>query len=144
MHLDDAILHHLESTEIRDQATLLDRLQAEGHVLTLSTLCRRLSRLNVRKARGVYRQLSPNRGAGEAISLRKVPPCLLIMKTSPGTAQALAVALDHRAPSALGGSVSGYDTIFIAPTDPSRLDELEEEVRRFLESNPRGENYRKA
>lgn len=139
MRIDEAILHHLELGEFRDQATLLTRLQGEGHELTLSTLCRRLNRLGARKDRGVYRIAPATRSSAEAVSMQKVSPCLLIVKTNPGMAQALAVALDHRAPGALGGSVSGYDTIFIAPTDPSRLDELEEEVRRFLD-----EGYRKA
>lgn len=143
MNLDEAILLHLQQQEIRDQAALLAHLRAEGHTLTLSTLCRRLSRLNVRKERGIYRQLAGARGPGQALSMRKVPPCLLIVKTSPGTAQALAVALDRMAPPSLGGSVSGYDTIFIAPTDPSHLDALEEEVRRFLEANG-SEVYRNA
>ena len=48
--------------------------------------------------------------------------------------QALAVALDAAGLPSLAGSVAGYDTIFVAPTDPSRLEALEEEVRRCLEN----------
>ncbi|HWQ10583.1 MAG TPA: hypothetical protein VN436_15790, partial [Holophaga sp.] len=84
------------------------------------------------KDRGVYRQMTSERIAVPPTSIRKVPPCLLILKTSPGTAQALAVALDNMAPPSLAGSIAGYDSIFIAATDPSRLDTLEEEVRRCL------------
>lgn len=132
MRLDDAILLHLSQQEITDQASLLGLLHSEGFDLTVSTLSRRLTRLQVRKERGVYRQLAPERMPTAPTSIRKVPPCLLILKTSPGTAQALAVALDNMAPPSLAGSIAGYDSIFIAPTDPSRLDALEEEVRRCL------------
>jgi len=133
MRLDEAILSLLEDRDITDQASLLDLLRAQGFELTLSTLSRRMGRLQIRKDRGVYRKaLTEQRNPGQPLSLRKVSPCLLIMKTSPGTAQALAVALDRMAPPSLAGSVAGYDTIFIAPIDPSRLDALEEEVRRCL------------
>ena len=132
MRLDEAILLHLSQQEITDQASLLALLRADGFDLTVSTLSRRLTRLQVRKERGVYRQMAPERMPVPPTSIRKVPPCLLILKTSPGTAQALAVALDNMAPPSLAGSIAGYDSIFIAAIDPSRLDSLEEEVRRCL------------
>ncbi len=132
MRLDDAILLHLSEREITDQASLLELLRTDGFNLTVSTLSRRLTRLQVRKERGVYRQMVMERMPTPPTSIRKVPPCLLILKTSPGTAQALAVALDNMSPPSLAGSIAGYDSIFIAATDPSRLDALEEEVRRCL------------
>lgn len=133
MHLDDAILHHLGSREIGDQGVLLGLLRAEGFELTLSTLSRRMKKLNVRKERGVYRHTQPIRPVARAVSMRKVQPCLLIIRTQVGSAQALAVALDDAQLPSLAGSVAGHDTIFVASTDPSRLDALEEEVRRYLE-----------
>jgi len=134
MHLDDAILRHLSSREVTDQSALLGILRSEGFELTLSTLSRRMKKLNVSKERGVYRQALPPRPAAHPVSIRKVQPCLLILKTRVGSAQALAVALDAAGLPSLAGSVAGYDTIFVAPTDPSRLDALEEEVRRCLEN----------
>ncbi len=133
MHMDEAILRHLGSREIADQSALLDLLRAEGFELTLSTLSRRMKKLNIRKERGVYRQALSPRPAPQPVSIRKVQPCLLIVKTRVGSAQALAVALDAAGLPSLAGSVAGYDTIFVAPTDPSRLDALEDEVRRCLE-----------
>lgn len=134
MRMDEAILRYLGSREIADQSVLLALLRADGFELTLSTLSRRMKKLNVRKERGVYRQASPLRPAAQPVSIRKVQPCLLILKTRVGSAQALAVALDAAGLPSLAGSVAGYDTIFVAPTDPSRLDALEEEVRRCLEN----------
>lgn len=133
MKLDESILRHLGLREITDQATLLDLLRADGFDLTLSTLSRRLARLQVRKVHGVYRQGLRPGVPGQPSSIRKVPPCLLIIKTHPGTAQALAVAFDAAGLPSLAGSVAGYDTIFAAPAEASSLDALEEEIRRFLQ-----------
>lgn len=132
MRLDDAILRLLGSREIGDQSVLLGLLRAEGFELTLSTLSRRMKKLNVRKERGFYRIAQPARGVTQPVSMRKVLPCLLIIRTHVGSAQALAVALDAAQLPSLAGSVAGHDTIFVASTDPSRLDSLEEEVRRYL------------
>ena len=134
MHMDEAILRHLGSREIADQSTLLALLRAEGFTLTLSTLSRRMKKLNIRKERGAYRQALPPRPAAQPVSIQRVEPCLLILKTRVGSAQALAVALDAAGLPSLAGSVAGYDTIFVAPTDPSRLEALEDEVRRCLEN----------
>ena len=134
MHMDEAILRHLGSREIADQGTLLALVRAEGFTLTLSTLSRRMKKLNIRKERGVYRQTLPPRPVAQPVHIQRVAPCLLILKTRVGSAQALAVALDAAGLPSLAGSVAGYDTIFVAPTDPSRLEALEEEVRRCLEN----------
>lgn len=131
MQLDQSIRHHLTTLAISDQAHLLELLRGEGFQLTLSTLSRRLKRLQVRKQGGVYRTPMPERAIG-AVALRKVAPCLLILKTRAGQAQALAVDLDQAGLASLGGSVSGYDTIFVAPKEASSLDDLEAEVLDYL------------
>ncbi|HOD33424.1 MAG TPA: hypothetical protein PKO12_08095 [Holophaga sp.] len=131
MHIDDAILRHLRQSSVKDQTQLQGLLASEGLALTVPTLSRRLRKLGIRKVMGYYRapEAAPR---GSVQSLRTVAPCLLILRTQPGLAQALAVALDQGCLKHLGGSVSGYDTIFLAPTDAEHLDALEEEVRRFL------------
>lgn len=131
MHIDDAILRHLRQSSVKDQTQLQALLAAEGLTLTVPTLSRRLRKLGIRKVMGFYRapEAAPR---GSVQSLRKVAPCLLILRTQPGLAQALAVALDQGGLKHLGGSVSGYDTIFLAPTEADHLDALEEDVRRFL------------
>lgn len=131
MRLDEAILRHLRARPVRNQADLLERLNAEGFQLTVSTLSRHFKKLRVRKVAGAYRLPEPE-PFGPLRSLRKVAPCLLILKTLPGQAQALAVALDAAGLAALAGSVSGYDTIFLAPVEAAALDALEAEVRRHL------------
>jgi transcriptional regulator of arginine metabolism len=128
MNLDSAILHHLSQRDISDQGDLLGLLRAEGFDLTVSTLSRHLKKLQVRKDEGRYQQRGPQRPAAPRFTLRKVPPCLLILKTNPGFAQAMALALDGGDLPSLAGTIAGDDTIFAAPTDAALLDQLEAEI----------------
>ena len=132
MKLDEAILHHLAAQSIDDQADLLDLLRRDGFDLTLSTLSRHMKKLQVRKEEGRYRRSALLRGSAPTFTLCKVPPCLLVLKTSPGFANAMALALDGGGLPSLAGTIAGDDTIFVAPTAGHLLDQLEAEVRERL------------
>ena len=129
MNLDEAILRHLATLDLSEQGDLLVLLRQEGFELTLSTLSRHFKKLKIRKEEGRYRRaVAPDRPA-HAFTLLKVPPLLLILRTTPGFAQAMALALDQAGLPSLGGTIAGDDTIFVAPTDAGLLDSLEAEVR---------------
>ena len=132
MKLDEAILHHLAAQSIDDQADLLDLLRKDGFDLTLSTLSRHMKKLQLRKQEGRYQRAQQQRDSAPTFSLCKVPPCLLVLKTSPGFANAMALALDGAGLPALAGTIAGDDTIFVAPTSGALLDQLELEVRERL------------
>jgi len=128
MNLDEAILRHLAQKAITEQGDLLGLLRVDGFDLTVSTLSRHMKKLHVRKEGGRYQRLGAERRGTPQFTLAKVPPCLVILKTSPGFAQVLAVALDDADLPSLGGTIAGDDTIFVAPTDASLLDQLETEI----------------
>ena len=132
MNLDSAILLHLSQRDIADQSDLLALLRADGFDLTVSTLSRHLKKLQVRKEAGRYQLRGPQRGAAPRYTLRKVPPCLVIIKTNPGFAQAMALALDGGQLPSLAGTIAGDDTIFAAPLDANLLDRLEGEILQRL------------
>ena len=132
MNLDSAILRHLSQRDIAEQGDLLGLLRAEGFDLTVSTLSRHLKKLQVRKESGRYQVRGPQRHATPQFTLRKVPPCLLILRTDPGFAQALAFALDAGSLPSLAGTIAGDDTIFAAPIDAALLDRLEGEILQRL------------
>jgi len=132
MNLDEAILRHLSRLEIFEQGDLLALLQGDGFDLTLSTLSRHLKKLNIRKEEGRYRRATPMVRPSHPYSLLKVPPLLLILRTTPGFAQAMALALDQAGLPTMGGTIAGDDTIFVAPTSAALLDQLEKEVRERL------------
>jgi transcriptional regulator of arginine metabolism len=136
--LDEAILRLLESNEITDQAVLQRLLSAEGHAPSQSTLSRHLKRLSIQKVGGRYQRVEPGPAEPrQAVNVLEVPPNLLVLKTSPGYAQVVAVMVD-RSPDipGLAGTVAGDDTIFIAVRDPSLLREVRSQVEQLLRLAP--------
>jgi transcriptional regulator of arginine metabolism len=136
--LDEAILRLLESNEITDQAVLQRLLVAEGHAPSQSTLSRHLKRLSIQKVSGRYQRVEPGPvEPTQAIRVVEAPPNLLVLKTSPGYAQVVAVMVD-RAPDipGLAGTVAGDDTVFIAVRDPSLLSEVRAQVEELLRIAP--------
>ena len=132
MNLDDAILRHLSHLDLTEQGDLLALLRKDGFDLTLSTLSRHMKKLNIRKEEGRYRRALPPAAPSHRFTLKKVPPLLLIIKTTPGFAQATALALDQAGLPSLAGTIAGDDTIFAAPADITLLDRLEAEVKERL------------
>ena len=132
MQLNDAILKHLGKRELSDQSELLRLLQKDGFNLTLSTLSRHLKKLQVRKEDGIYRRQGPPHLGAMPFTIQRVPPCLLVIRTSSGYAQALALALDQAQIPTLAGTVAGDDTIFAAPVEGAKLEALEADIRRRL------------
>jgi transcriptional regulator of arginine metabolism len=131
--MDAVILRHLAQRDIADQGDLLELLKDDGYDLTISTLSRHLKKLQVRKSDGRYQVARTQHHAPPPYTIRKVPPCLVIIKTDPGFANALALALDGGRLPSLAGTIAGDDTIFAAPTDAALLDRLEEEILERLE-----------
>ena len=124
MHMrpDERILQLLEKHEITDQAHLQALLAKHGHDLTQPTLSRHLKKLHVRKVEGRYRRVEPGAAEFGETELRLAPPNLIVLKTSPGFAPALAYALDEKVPKELvAGTVAGEDTVIVAVADPSKL-----------------------
>jgi transcriptional regulator of arginine metabolism len=135
MSLDEAILRHLAQQEIADQSVLLGLVREDGFETTLSTLSRHLRKLNVRKDQGVYRPAAPPRLPAPAFTLVKVRPCLIVLKTAPGLASALARALDSAVLPSMAGNLAGDDTVFAVPRNPYLLDALEDEIRARIDEH---------
>lgn len=136
--LDEAILRLLDVNEITDQAVLQRLLEGEGHAPSQSTLSRHLKRLSIQKVNGRYQRVEPGPAEpAQAVRVLESPPNLLVLKTSPGFAQVVAVMVD-RSPDipGLAGTVAGDDTVFIAVRDPSLLGEVRAQVERLLRLVP--------
>lgn len=128
-----AVVAILEREEIGNQQELVDRLEAEGIVATQSSVSRDLKDLGVAWIGGRY-TLSPaeaaERGPGFGQvrhflkKVRLAGPHLTVLVTDVGTAQTVALALDHAGWPEVAGTVAGDDTIFVAtasPRDQKRL-----------------------
>lgn len=138
MTLDEAILKLAEAQEITDQSVFLDLLKREGRKVTQPTLSRHLNKLGVQKLAGRYQRVEPIPGELPAYAVSAAPPNLVIIKTRPGYAQALAVLLDQHAIDGVVGTLAGDDTIFIAVTPEKKMRAAVETVREILERRSGG------
>jgi transcriptional regulator of arginine metabolism len=131
MDLDTLILQLLDGFPIADQSDLLARLVAQGHELTQSTLSRRMKRLGVQKVQGRYRRVDPAPKTLPEVTIREAPPNLLVLRTSPGFAQALGFRLDSDPVEGQVGTLAGDDTVLVAVL-PERLAEVKAHLIRAL------------
>lgn len=109
----DSALHQLVLVHPEaDQQTLAEHLRNAGLDVSQSTLSRQLRKLGYFKRDGRWTRME------QASSLRAelllAPPNLLILRTAPGFANALAVELDLRPLPGQVGTIAGDDTIFVA------------------------------
>jgi len=133
MTLDESILELLEKRAVTDQATLLGLLRRAGHRLTQPTLSRHLQKLGVQKLAGRYQRVEPAPAELPAYAVSVAPPNLVIIRTQPGYAQALAVRVDRRAIEGVVGTLAGDDTVFIAVAPEKKLKATIAAVREILE-----------
>lgn len=119
------ILDLLRSDAIATQAELRQKLARRAIRVTQATLSRDIQELGIIKAREGYRlPETPAPAAAPAPTLPVVlkefmrdvrqASNLVIVKTHPGNAHSVAVALDAEAWPEVAGTVAGDDTIFVA------------------------------
>ncbi len=134
MTLDESILRLTAEREITDQSQFLDLLKRDGHRVTQPTLSRHLAKLGIQKLAGRYQRLEPVPAELPAYAVSAAPPNLVIIKTRPGYAQALAAMLDGHAIDGVVGTLAGDDTVFIAVTPEKKMRAAVETVRGILEA----------
>jgi transcriptional regulator of arginine metabolism len=130
--VDQIILHLLERHSVADQDLLLRLLGKQGFLLTQSTLSRHLKKLHVMKVDGVYRRVERPTPAQPSFTLAEAPPNLIVLRTEPGFANALALKLDASNIPGFVGTIAGDDTVFIAVDGPTHLRSVHDSVRRRL------------
>jgi transcriptional regulator of arginine metabolism len=130
----------------RSQKEMRGRLRAAGVSVTQATLSRDLRDLGLLKGPSGYREGDPfEAGPATERSLLHMERMmrsyltgvatagyLVVLKTSPGLAHALGVALDRAALAGVVGTVAGDDTLFAATPSPSRARALEHRLRGLL------------
>ncbi|HEY4213183.1 MAG TPA: hypothetical protein VGM84_17015 [Steroidobacteraceae bacterium] len=129
----NAIVRILREGRVRKQADLVHLLKKQGHDVTQSSISRDLRDLGVLKASGRY-ILPPDevtRANGDFATLahfvrglKRAGPSLTVLRTTIGSAQSVAVAIDRAEWPEVAGTISGDDTIFIATATSRSQDEL--------------------
>ncbi len=113
------ILGLIQAKPIGTQADLRALLERSGVPSTQSSLSRDLDELGVVKQHGHYTLPRTNgTSARGLLSLDQAGDCLVIARTIPGLASAVAVEIDAAALPEIVGTIAGEDTIFIAVREP--------------------------
>ncbi|HAF23866.1 MAG TPA: arginine repressor, partial [Blastocatellia bacterium] len=100
------------------QVQLRDSLERAGVPATQSSLSRDLEELGIVKHHGHYAVPKSNGAAGRGLlSLDLSGENLVVARTEPGLASAVAVEIDGAAISEIVGTLAGEDTIFVAVRD---------------------------
>ena len=109
------ILSLIRAKPIGTQEDLRSLLDQTGTPTTQSSLSRDLEELGVVKHHGHYTLPRANGGAARGLlSLDQAGEILIIARTVPGLASAVAVEIDAAALPEIVGTIAGEDTIFIA------------------------------
>ena len=109
------ILSLIQAKPIGTQEDLRALLEQAGVPATQSSVSRDLEELGVVKHHGHYTLPRTNGSAARGlVSLDQAGESLVIARTVPGLASAVAVEIDAAAISEIVGTIAGEDTIFIA------------------------------
>ena len=144
----------IASGEIRSQEQVVEELSRRGVKVTQATVSRDFAELGiVRGVRGgspVYLasdDLPTTRDPGAADVLRRLlldlpltideAPPLLVLRTSPGAANAIARAIDLLPLDGVAGTLAGDDTIFIACRDRDTIRRLRAQFDAYRGSEDR-------
>jgi transcriptional regulator of arginine metabolism len=139
-----AIRDLVEHEAIRSQEQLRQRLVAKGYEVTQATLSRDIKDLGLvkRASDGAYQPAGGDvptlsaattlaRALAEYLAGAEAVEHLVVLRTGPGQAQLLALALDRARLAGVAGTIAGDDTILVVVRDRRlaqslvrRLDEL--------------------
>jgi transcriptional regulator of arginine metabolism len=142
-HRQALILEVIEREPVTSQEALRARLMALGVNTTQATLSRDIRDLHLVKQApdGAYKRAAatgpPADGpVGQAVSdyLREheVVAQMLVLKTDPGQAQSLAIALDRGKLADVVGTIAGDDTILVICRTPDQAQTFSERLSKWL------------
>lgn len=111
------LLRLIRAKPIETQEDLRAHLERAGIPATQSSVSRDLDELGIVKQHGRYTLPRANGSARGLLSLDLSGANLIVARTEPGLASAVAVELDAAGITEIVGTLAGEDTIFIAVVD---------------------------
>ncbi len=131
----NAIREIIRNKSIRTQKELVEELRKSGFVCTQATISRDINDMGLRKlADGVYmlsEDLHLQRMISDLVDKVTVTSNFVVVKTTVGTAQGVAAALDNAELPTTLGSIAGDDTILVIASDDSRAKDLESMINKL-------------
>lgn len=133
------ILKFIAETEIHTQEQLARELAAIGIETSQVTLSRDIRELGLAKTPAGYRQVAPppagpdlSSVAGEFLRDIRVAQNLVVLKTSPGNANTLAVVIDSAGWPEVVGTIAGDDTILVVAPDRPAADGIRARLLAYM------------
>jgi transcriptional regulator of arginine metabolism len=134
------ILKLIRSREIYTQDELAQELKAVGILATQVTLSRDLRDLRLVKTSQGYQEIPAAESAPQLDSLARgflsdvrAAQNLLVLKTDPGYASPIAVALDNEDWDDVVGTVAGDDTVLVVTPDASSAERVRAKLMEVLD-----------
>ena len=142
----ERILELISKYEIETQEDMIRRLQEEGYRVTQATVSRDLRELKLTKtltSRGTYRyavasgrslagNVKLNHAMVDSITNVDYSLNLVVIKTFPGMAQAVAAAVDALSMQSILGCVAGDDTILVVTPDSDAAEAISARLKKYL------------
>ena len=137
------ILEIVNRYQIETQDDLIDRLLVEGFSVTQATVSRDIREVQLNKVltdKGTYRYVLPrkdenpagmkiNEALVDSITSADHAQNLVVIRTFPGLAQAVATGIDSLSIADVLGCVAGDDTILIATRTENAAKTISERIR---------------
>lgn len=135
------ILKLIRSGRISTQEELAVALKKSGIQTTQVTLSRDIRELRLVKTQEGYAETSPEEAgphfstlASEFLLDVRSAQNLVVLKTAPGHANSVAVALDNEEWPEIVGTIAGDDTILVIAPDTSTADRIRKKMVQLLSS----------
>ena len=143
------IINIIENYDVETQEDLIGILSERGYKVTQATVSRDIRELKLIKVTGElgkYKYIVPAQTSDDtqqvyfatfAASVKSVEAAmnLVIIKTYPGLAQAVAASLDTQSSLDIVGCVAGDDTIFCATHTPETAKSVAETIKASIRNN---------
>jgi transcriptional regulator of arginine metabolism len=133
------ILKIIRTSNVHTQEELVAALKAVGIPAAQVTLSRDIRELGLVKTQDGYRQIVPESSgpslatvAAEFLQDIRVAQNLVVLRTAPGHANSLAIALDRAAWSEVVGTIAGDDTILVVASDNSTAKAVRDKLMYFV------------
>lgn len=142
------ILEIVNRFHVETQDDLIDRLMTEGYTVTQATISRDIRELQLTKvltSHGTYRYIAPKRedmvsglkfNAALVDSIISVEYAMnmIVIKTYPGLAQAVAAGVDNLRIAEVLGCVAGDDTIMVVTKNESSAKSISERIHVMMKA----------
>lgn len=126
------ILKVIRGQSVSTQEDLASELKKQGVVTTQVTLSRDIRELGLVKTPDGYRQIAPQAAGPDLTTILaeflqdvRVAQNLLVLKTPPGHANTLAIALDQEEWPEVVGTIAGDDTVLVIAPDNATASALQ-------------------